>query len=483
MALVKGLPRGWKGAQAVQTTKRWDDGYAEPFADGRNFYIGHNADGAALGYIDDRHMFMCAGSRAGKGTTAIIPALLTYWGSALVIDPKNENADITAAYRAEVIGQKVCLLDPFDKADPALRKYQAVFNPLTILHPGSRTRIEDAGLIADALVIQSGGDAHWDESAKNYIEGLLLLVATHKAYEGRRHLITVRELLGEQHDKRLRQEMGCDDEPAGVVPQAIRRAGLDFHEKQDREKESVRSTAKRHTKFLDAEAMARVLIDDGSRPTFELSELKTSPGGMTVYLCLPATRMDDFNRWLRLFVNMALLAMEEVPSKPDLPVVFVLDEFAVLKYLPKIEAAAGQVAGFGVKLWTIVQDIAQLRTIYRDRWESFIGNAGLLQFFGNTDVGTCEYISKLLGETTIETVSENESASESDGRKSQSASRQSSLHRMPLLLPDEVAFWFARDRDNQIVYIPGEMPLMTYRVPYYQEKGRLAHRAYYHRRG
>ena len=80
---------------------------------------------------------------------------------------------------------------------PASRTYRKSYNPLAVLKPDSPTIIEDAGLIADALVVRSGRrkDPHWDESAKNFIEGVILHVATDPRYEGRRNLLTVRDLI------------------------------------------------------------------------------------------------------------------------------------------------------------------------------------------------------------------------------------------------------------------------------------------------
>src|SRR5271166_5979410 len=54
-----------------------------------------------IGWRDDRHVLTIAGSRAGKGVSLIIPNLLFYPGSALVIDPKGENARITAGRRGK----------------------------------------------------------------------------------------------------------------------------------------------------------------------------------------------------------------------------------------------------------------------------------------------------------------------------------------------------------------------------------------------
>ena len=55
-----------------------------------------------VGVRDDRHICTIAGSRAGKGVSAIIPNLIHYQGSVLAIDPKGELASITAQRRAEI---------------------------------------------------------------------------------------------------------------------------------------------------------------------------------------------------------------------------------------------------------------------------------------------------------------------------------------------------------------------------------------------
>src|SRR5207248_830258 len=55
-----------------------------------------------LGYIDDRHVTLVSGSRGGKGTSFMIPAAIEWPGSLVVLDPKGENATITAARRGGV---------------------------------------------------------------------------------------------------------------------------------------------------------------------------------------------------------------------------------------------------------------------------------------------------------------------------------------------------------------------------------------------
>lgn len=74
----------------------------------------------------------------------------------------------------------------------------------------NRHIVEDAGLIADALVVPGGGnEIHWDETAKNFIEGLILHVATFPDNKDKRDLITVRNLLvqgTEPHPQMLEHE-------------------------------------------------------------------------------------------------------------------------------------------------------------------------------------------------------------------------------------------------------------------------------------
>lgn len=73
----------------------------------------------------------------------------------------------------------------------------------------------------------------------------------------------------------------------------------------------------------------------------------------------------------------------------------------VLGYLRQLEDAAGQIAGFGVRLWPILQDLGQLKALYRDRWQIFIGNSQFVQAFGNNDLETLKWISERLGQTTV----------------------------------------------------------------------------------
>ncbi len=119
-----------------------------------------------VGIRDDRGFGVVAGNGAGKGRSTIIPALLTYPGSAYVQDFKGQNAAVTAKARRDM-GQDVHILEPMGEGG-------ARFNPLQALDPKARDYVEQIDAIVDALVI--GGDAKnlfWDESARTLIAGLI----------------------------------------------------------------------------------------------------------------------------------------------------------------------------------------------------------------------------------------------------------------------------------------------------------------------
>lgn len=443
----------WADPNFIATHEHWK------YRPGKVF-LGSLLQNQMLGVRDDRHMMTIAGSRSGKGVSAIIPNLIEYPGSVLVIDPKGENARVTRNRRADGcqgrrngLGQDTFVLDPFGVSGHPTSS----FNPLSMIDPDGKTAVDDAALIAEGLVIPEHGEGkHFADAARNFLRGLILHICCNEPLELRnlpwlRHLLT----LDENGFNELIAAMQCTEGCEGV----IRRAGNSMAAKSEKERSGVISTAIEQTDFLDSPSMADVL----RRSDFHLADLKRKP--TTVYLCLPAGRMASQNRWFRIIVNLAVHAMEQERFVPEHPVLFLMDEFAVLDHLSSIEKAAGQIAGFGVKLWPILQDLTQLKSIYKERWETFMGNAGLLQFFGNNDLTTLDYLSRRLGKTTILQVSQGEL---SKGQASHGFTGQSvQAHESDLMTSEEVGRFFSRQSEAQIVLWPGSDPIAIDRVRYY----------------
>lgn len=481
--IPRGVPSRFIKDQSVPQAQ-WQDTAAalgsplldyDPRDPGAKILIGALA-GKLIGIEDDRHILTVAGSRSGKSVT-LISNLLFYRGSVLATDPKGELASITAN-RRKALGQKVFVLDPFGQASDKVAPLRGGFNPMAFLDPKGLTVIEDAALIADALVIAEGKDPHWDESARNFIEGLILHVASAPAYEGQRHLITVRRLINkalslipDNEDElfALEEEMLEHAETLMADPVtedlglAIDGAARDFYERSDKERDSVLSTVRRHTKFLDYKAMKTVLTGHD----FDLADFRREARGISVYLCLPASMLGLCSRWLRIFINQLLSAMEREKARPAAPLLVCLDEFPVLGHMRQIEDAAGQIASFGVKLWVVLQDWNQGKALYKERWETFAGNAGIKQFFGNTDLSTTEYVSKLLGKTRVPVARAGEVSAEQ--RAAGLSGTSESIELFDLMRPEEIARHFSRDDPykRQIVIYSGYHPLILQRVEYF----------------
>jgi type IV secretory pathway TraG/TraD family ATPase VirD4 len=410
-----------------------------PHGAGR-FWLGRSAvDGDALGFTDDRHVMLVSGNRAGKGTTTIVPNLLLWPGSVVVIDPKGENATVAASRRgkgsdhAKGMGQAVHVLDPFNIISGPAREYRATFNPLDVLDPEDPRTIDEAGRLADALVVinPNSNDPFWDQSARALVKGLVLHVLTDPQYEGRRNLVTVRTLLmrGDHEGVAELREMGEEppsahallwetvarNEALGGVIAQLGEGMASMASNSAKTLESVMQVAARNTEFLDSPGM-RELVRESS---FDLASLKTDPAGVSIFLSLPQRYMGEHFRWLRMMVTLIVAEMEATPGQPAAGhrVLMVLDEFAGLKQLEVIENAVAQIAGFGVKLFFVLQSLEQLKKTYKEGWETFMSNAALKLFFGVDDHFTREYVSKLIGETelvrTTATSSETEGESQS----------------------------------------------------------------------
>ena len=447
---------GWMDAAGVR---------GNPYETG-SILLGENG-GEWVGSTDDRHLLTVAGSRAGKSSTCLKPNLYLWPSSVVCLDPKGELASETAAHR-EAMGQDVYILDPFGEVEGAAAKYRAWFNPLSEIGQGGDA-IDDCAMIAEAMILSDKGGDHWSISAKNAIRGLLLYVLLKDRENG--SLIDMREILtspleAEKSSQRMPlkshfQVMLEDEEAFGGVVAGV---GGTMLGKPDGERGSILSTAIEQTAFLDSEKMQDQLTgSDGLRPLPSLRNLKRKP--TTIYLVLPASRMATHFRWFRLILTLALTALEREPMALPHPVLFILEEFPQLGYMRQIEAAAGLMAGYGVKLWTILQDLSQLKSLYKDSWETFIGNAGIVQAFGNTDATTLEYISRALGSYEI-IQKRGMGAVPTSSEKGQLGS-QDQTKSVPLLAPFEIAQYCARETGKQIILKAGSKPAYI---------GRLSHK-------
>jgi type IV secretion system protein VirD4 len=373
---------------------------------GRGFILGtfgEKPNTAPLHYAGARHLLTVAPTRSGKGVSSIVPNLLLHHqGSALIVDPKGENALITAQRRGSGtenipgLKQKVILLDPWEIAASQLDMPVGHFNPLDWISADDPDATENAFLLADALILSEGksDDPFWDEESKALLAGTILYVATAEEEAKSRHLGRVRDILtlDDESLKEVLTKMFLHPNPV------VSSTGMRTASKDPKLRSSVLAAVQAHTHFLESPRIRSNLATSD----FKFEDLKSE--AMTIYLILPADRLQTFNRWLRLLIQQAITVnARDITEKPEIPILFLLDEMPTLGRLPSIEQAYGLMAGFGMQLWGIVQDLSQLARVYGETgWQTFISNAGVIQYFGSRDKMTAEYFSSLCGVTTIE---------------------------------------------------------------------------------
>jgi type IV secretion system protein VirD4 len=430
--------------------------------------------GEPLTWHTDKHVLVLAGSRTGKGRDILIPNLLRYQGSAFIIDPKGENYRVTADYRRTLGSVRV--LDPWRVNDDLTNDQRASFNPLALLTRSEPESVDRADVLAHGLVLDSGTESHWSHSARALWKALLLHVATADEFASHRDLITARRILlngflptrpnpvqveGEEEVRRSRtlstlEHMAENAAFEGIISDFA----LSLLATPEKERGSIISYAARQTDFLDTPALRRSLAASGDGEPIAFSEWRTNV--MSCYVCIPADKLEGSGlRWVRLVVSAALNEMLSEQAPPALPVQFILDELASLKRPEQVERAIGLAAGYGVQIWAVWQDLAQMKDLYSSRWSSFIGNAGVRYVFGINDFDTAKYISDYLGAGTREIA-----VDQSDALGIRVTGQSRSLQARPLMTPDEVMVMAGND---MLVLLDRMRPLKSQRVPWFDD--------------
>lgn len=425
-------------------------------------------EGALLTYGGDGHCLTFGPTGSGKGVSVVVPNLLTYPGSVVCIDPKGAIAAVTAARRAKM-EQRVVLLDPFGEVESAVSSRgqrdlwpaltPSSVNPFGHLDKNSPDAVDDARLIASGLILsESEKNRYFSDSARLILEGLILyLLATRGvvlieavfdlAFKPRETFKT--EVLA---DMKALGEPKKGEEVGDLETHIAHMAGLIENLTGDAGA-SVWSTLYRSLSLLKSPRLLPAMQPSD----VSFAAMKTTP--TTLYLVLPARHLETHGIWLRLMLSVLIGQLSDA-RRSTYPVLFMIDECAALGRLEILETAVGLMRGYGLKLWLIFQDLPQLKSVYPGRWESFVSNSGLKQFFGVNDLETADFVSKYLGEKTQMVRSENLGGTAQPTGASLSASGR------PLLTADEVR---RLPRDEQILFYEGENPVHCAKLRYFED--------------
>jgi len=374
--------------------------------------------GRYLVFGGTEHVLLEAPTRAGKGVGVVIPNLLSWADSVVVLDVKRENWDITAGFRARH-GQAVYLFDPLDPEGRTAR-----YNPLSFID-----RLDDVDVVNELQKI--GGmlfpapekaDPFWAEAARAAFVGVGALVAANPALP-----FTIGEIYRRLTTGDPKVELPKVVEEAQKRGQRLSQACVsalsDFTSASDNTFSGIKQTI---TSKLSL--WLNPYVDAATSETdFDLRQVRRER--ISIYLGVSPDNIDRIAPVYNLFLQQLIdLNTRELPaSGGQVPVLLLLDEFARLGKAPVIASAFSYVAGYGLRLLPVIQSRSQPRGIYgADVTDEIIANCGLEVVFTPKELRVANELSERLGFFTMNVKSKsrtihgmlaNRSISESDQRR------------------------------------------------------------------
>lgn len=429
-------------------------------------------DGILLGKVAGKFVtlggelfaMVAAPTRSGKGVGIVIPNLLNWPGSAVVLDVKFENYEITSGFRKKH-GQSVYLFNP------APRDYKTHrYNPLGYISADKNHRIDDVQKIANFLIpTPKGSDPMWSSEARDLFFGVVMFLLDNDELP-----VTLGEVLRQlKTEKETAEYFGEEIAARREQLSASCIASLSsFVNKPAKERSGVKSTL---TSALNL--WSNPLIDAAtSTNDFDLRELRTKP--MTIYIGVTPDNLGRLAPIINMFIQQLIdLNTQDLPAKHDkkgnvlsgdprfkYQALLLLDEFTAIGRMEILEKAIAFIAGYGLRMLTIIQAPSQLRSVYGpDVAETFQKNHAVNVIFRPEKMGEAEEIAKELGFKTVTQTT----TTTPRGFGSGSGTKSKSETKRQLLLPQEV-----RDLGDteSIIITSGVPPIRATKIRYYEDK-------------
>ena len=156
--------------------------------------------------------------------------------------------------------------------------------------------------------------------------------------------------------------------------------------------------------------------------------------------------------YTQAFQELYYRADHKYGGELPIPVHFVMDEFANVALPDNFERLLATMRSRRISVSIIIQNMAQLKALFKDNWESLVGNCDTMLYLGGNEQSTHEYISKMLGKETIDT----RTRGITKGQHGSSNTNYQNTGR-ELLTLDEVRLL---DNSNALVFVRGEKPIM-----------------------
>ena len=417
--------------------------------------------GKVMRFDGSEHVLLEAPTRAGKGVGVIIPNLLDWPDSLVVLDIKQENWDNTAGYRLKELGQRVVLFNPLDPSGKTAR-----YNPLSYINRRDPVEVINelqkiaVMLFPDPLT----GDKFWAEGARTAFLGVTAYIAA-TVDDGDDALpFTFGEVYRQfaagdaqrRFPKIIEQRKAVGKPLSGGCESAIR----------DYTSSSANTfTGLRQSVTAKVNAWLNPYVDAAtSESDFDLREFRDKR--ISLYL---GVSPDDLDRaapiYGLLFQQLVDLNVRDLPKgdRHQVKVLLALDEFASLGKCSVLANAFSYVAGYGLRMLPAFQSLEQIQGVYGDKVAADIErNCAVRLVLRPAGLSDAKKISEQLGTYTFKSRSRS-MGTWGGGGGSTSLSDQ----RRPLMLPQEVEML---PENDLIVFRRGMYATYGKKVRYYEEK-------------
>ena len=407
-----------------------------------------------LTFGGNEHVMLYAPTRTGKGVGVVIPNLLNWPDSVVVLDIKKENWEATAGFRA-AHGQNVVMFDPLDPDGRTAR-----YNPLGWIdrRDAVQTLDELQKLATMLFPAPDKGDPFWSEAARTGFVGVGAYVAATPDLP-----FTIGEIYRQLTSGSPKAKFPALVDARAKGPAPLSRGCVnalnDFCSASDNTFASIKQTiTSRMNLWLNPRVDAATSASD-----FDLRELRTRR--TSIFLGVTPDNMARVAPLYNLFFQQLVdLNTRDLPSaeRHPLQLLVLLDEFARIGNASVIAKGFSYVAGYGLRLLPVIQSPSQLRAEYGpDVAEEIMTNCGVEVVFTPKELKVAQDLSERLGYYTYEGRSKSRPTFLGGGKFTTTASEQ----RRALMLPQEL---IQMSTDALIVLRGGIAPIKGSKIYFYK---------------
>lgn len=395
------------------------------------------------------NILVVGGSGAGKSRGFALPNIMQCCCSMVITDPKAELLRKTGG----LLEKKGYEVRVFDLINPDT---SFCYNPFEYVHDDKDVLRLISNLIQNTTPKGSqSSDPFWEKSETALLQALMLYLL-HEAPPEEQNFAMIMEMLG---SAQVKEEDEDYESPLDIL----------FDRLEMRDPDSIAVKQYHIYKQAAGKTAKSILISVGVRlAAFNLpqiakltntDELDLSSMGerkVALFCCIPDA--DTSLNYLvgmiysQLFQTLYYMADRVHGGALPVPVNCIMDEFPNVSLPNEFEKILATCRSRSIYCSIIIQNMSQLKALFKDSWESLVGNCDEFLYLGGNEKETHKYVSELLGKETIDTNTYGQTKG-----KSGSYSTNFQQSGRELLQPDEVRML---DNQNALLFIREERPIL-----------------------